>query len=143
MNDFTSNSVTQLLSANRGKWLYDHKAHARFAPKFVEITANQDITIDLGLSMASNQPVILMFGFYSSWIAQYTDIYLLSGSYTDTVFATRLINTTNSNTSRPINGGGNLFSSEPAITFSRSSNSSIAVTINSAYGGSVCIEAIG
>lgn len=143
VNDFTSDAVTQPLSANRGKWLHDHKAHARFAPKSVAITANQDITIDLGFGMASNQPVILMFGFYPNWTAQYTDIYLLSGSYTDTVFATRLINTTNSNTTRPISGGGNLFSSEPAITFSRSGNGTIAVTINSAYGGSVCIEAIG
>lgn len=124
--------------------LHDYKADARFATKFVNITANQDVTVELDFHMANNQPVILIFGFYSNWTYQYTDIYLLSGSYKDTVFVTRLINTTNSNTTRPINGGGNLFSSEPAITFLRSSNNNtLAVTINSAYSGNVCIKAIG
>lgn len=143
VNDFTSDAVTQPLSANRGKWLYNYKVNARVAPKKIEITANQDVGVDLGFHMGENYPVILILGFYSDWRYQYTDAYLLSGCYAATVFITRLINTTNSNTTKPIDQGGNLFGSQPTITFSRLNNSSIEVTINSPYNGSVYIEAIG
>lgn len=93
--------------------------------------------------MGENCPVILILGFCSGYTHQYMDVYLLSGFYAATVYVTRLIHTTNDNTEKSIDKGGNLYSYEPTVTFSRLSVDNIGITINSKYSGKVYIETIG